>query len=325
MNSYTLRCIWLFGLVMVLLNCRENPLATDERREYIASEPIESPEPVASVSAVEFTPAHLSDEVTLLNLGGGSVDWTIIQHPPWIAISEAQGRFIERSQTLRLDIRDNRVRSDTIGTITIETNVDTIEIWVGYFESREVTESIIERANQIIIDRVGRDFFYTYISLNHQKTHYRPPTLFCIKDPGDCSQFLRYPHFLMVYDFVMPDKSFVEEFIEFVVDTSGAYIEEGKLYGVPNCRDTTSECAFPIDEKQAKQIACNAGLERGIEAWRTSFHWYGGAWQTYVWSVSNTLGISNLGTMQFTSHGKTVIIDANSGVVLEMLSWVKMV
>lgn len=77
------------------------------------------------------------------------------------------------------------------------------------------------------------------------------------------------------------------------------------------------ECVF-IDEAMANSIARQAGLEPGLNEWRTHFHWYGGELNTYVWTVESTLEADGLGYRS----GWIVVIDANSGAVLQSGRWV---
>jgi hypothetical protein len=74
----------------------------------------------------------------------------------------------------------------------------------------------------------------------------------------------------MVYSFKMPEKPYVDELIEFAVDTDGNVILERDVMGIPNPK----ECDF-IDEAKAIDIAKSAGLEQGIKKWETSFHYFG--------------------------------------------------
>jgi hypothetical protein len=52
-----------------------------------------------------------------------------------------------------------------------------------------------------------------------------------------------------------------------------------------------------------------------VKEWRTHFHWYGGELKTYVWTVENMLTVDE-STGQ--SSGRTMLIDANSGLVLQV-------
>jgi hypothetical protein len=71
-----------------------------------------------------------------------------------------------------------------------------------------------------------------------------------------------------------------------------------------------------IGETAAISVARQAGLEPGLGAWGTHSHWYGGVFNTYVWTVDNTLTADE---PTGRSSGRTGLIDANSGSVLQIL------
>jgi hypothetical protein len=158
--------------------------------------------------------------------------------------------------------------------------------------------SIVEKSNQFISSKVGQDFFNKYIKIDYDQSKYHP----------EGAAFSQRPYYLMVYSFKMPEKPFVNESIEFAVDTDGNIILEREIMGIPD----PTKCNF-MNETEAIQIAKNAGLEDGIADWVTSFHWYGGDLKTYVWTVQNTLSA--------TPSGKGVVIDANSGEVKQTYQW----
>jgi len=68
-----------------------------------------------------------------------------------------------------------------------------------------------------------------------------------------------------------------------------------------------------ISENEAMKIAAKAGLEEGIEEWKVKLYWYYGKINNYVWSISNRIS-------EF--KGQTVIINASSGEVYEILDQV---
>lgn len=182
---------------------------------------------------------------------------------------------------------------------------------VARSRARYIPSSIVEKSNQFIISKVGQDFFNKYIKINYSASRYYLPDEYTIKHPEGAAEFLQRPYYLMVYSFKMPEKPFVNGVIEFCVDTDGNLILEREPYGIPD----PTKCDFPIDEAAAIQIAKNAGLEEGIAAWETSFHCYGSA--RYVWTVQNTLTLSTSPEQ----GGNGVVIDANSGEVIENYGW----
>jgi hypothetical protein len=157
---------------------------------------------------------------------------------------------------------------------------------------------------------VGQDFFNKYIKIDYDQSKYHP----------EGAAFSQRPYYLMVYSFKMPEKPFIDELMDFAVDTDGDVILERDVMGIPDGINNPTECIFPIDEAEAIQIAKNAGLEDGITDWETSFHWAGGAFKTYVWTVENTLAATPYG-QDYSASGKVVVIDANSGEVKDTSVW----
>jgi len=180
---------------------------------------------------------------------------------------------------------------------------------------QSIPDSILFKSDNFIISHVGEEFFNAYISFDH--ANYYDADSFCIENPNNCSPFLQHPHYLIVYKFAIPEKPYVDEIIEFVVDSSGNVVPDRDPSGIPNCPENTCWGNFPtIDEEEAIQIAHDAGLEDGIKEWRTSFNYFAGDIDDYIWSISNTL-YENDGS----SGGKTIIINAHNGDVIWILSW----
>lgn len=73
-----------------------------------------------------------------------------------------------------------------------------------------------------------------------------------------------------------------------------------------------------IDEARAIEIAADAGLEPGIGPWRAKY--YLDPREGYVWSVTSILHESSGG-----SEGRTVLIDANTGRVIDFSGWAVLV
>lgn len=183
-------------------------------------------------------------------------------------------------------------------------------------------EHILEKANQYLIPIVGETFFNQYLAFDCRRSQYRSPDQGCIENPSVCAEYLQYPHYVMAYHFGMPGAAFIDEQIFVVVDSAGNFIPEAHTEGLPlpMCLNEPDACQFPIGEADALAIAEEAGLETGIRAWQTSFHWYYGDRQTYVWTVSNTLNEEWEG-YEYYAFGKVVLIDANTGAVLEIGGW----
>lgn len=183
----------------------------------------------------------------------------------------------------------------------------------------EIPSSIVEKSNQFIVSRVGQDFFDKYVKIDYNRSRYCLPDQYIIEHPGAGAEFLQRPYYLMVYSFKMAEKPFVDVFMEFAVDANGNGIVEREVMGIPDLINNPSEGNFPIAEADAMQIAKNAGLEDGVADWENSFHWYGGSFGTYVWTVQNTLQTTS--GQGYLAHGKGVVIDANSGEILQKYEW----
>ena len=93
--------------------------------------------------------------------------------------------------------------------------------------------------------------------------------------------------------------------------------EEPQLFRLSDFSGSLNLLCQIIDEEEAIQIAHNAGLEEGIKEWKTSFNYYAGDIDDYIWAISNTLYEND-----YHSGGKTVIINSHSGEVIEILSWI---
>jgi hypothetical protein len=139
----------------------------------------------------------------------------------------------------------------------------------------------------------------------------------------------------------MPERPFVDEPINLVVDTLGRLLEGTEVMGAPKCRFDLSRCEFSIDEAMARQIAERAGFERGVQPWKVAFGWDGpstfhpydccppveeythwGAHLTerregFAWVLTNVLAQDSVGPIR----GKMIAIDPFTGAVLLRRSW----
>lgn len=120
----------------------------------------------------------------------------------------------------------------------------------------------------------------------------------------------------MVYTFKIPEKPWIDEIIAFSVDTVGYIILEDKPYGIPECLSCPDCCVFGIDSADADSIAREAGLEEGVKPWEVTFEWRDRELNRYVWIVTTTIA-----EYDNSSWGKTLVIDANSGIILETHDW----
>jgi hypothetical protein len=180
-----------------------------------------------------------------------------------------------------------------------------------------IPDSIITRANDFVISKVGEQFFNSYIKYDPEKSMYSSADSFCIEHPSSCAEFLLKPHYNFVYNFKIPGKDYVDEIIEFVTDTNGNVVPSREVFGIPKCTGNDCRENFTlIGKDEAVTIAKDNGLEEGIRDWEVSFHFYGGEFDNYVWEVSNTLYQSSSG-----SGGNTFLIGAGDGEIVRFANW----
>jgi len=166
-------------------------------------------------------------------------------------------------------------------------------------EETMVPKEVLSKANDFIRLRTGNDFFEKYISPDFTRTKFTPP------------------YYFLTYRLIMSDKPYVNTVIQFSIDSAGNVIKDRDIIGIPNCQD--GGCIFNITEDQAVKIAKESGLEKGIKPWKTGFLWDSNLKQ-YTWHILST-STESQGTGGFRGNGKEIIIDPNSGLVLEMNDW----
>lgn len=180
----------------------------------------------------------------------------------------------------------------------------------------QIPDCILEKSNQIAISRLGKAFFREHVDFQPALSSYSEGDPTCIQNPSSCVEFVAKPHYRMAYTITVPDLPGQELPAGFVVDAAGNLAPGAEIYGLPDCVHDRGECVFTVaDEAAAIAIARQAGLEAGLDPWSVHFHWYGGEFQTYVWTVENML-TADESTGQ--SSGRSVLVDANSGEVLEI-------
>ena len=166
-------------------------------------------------------------------------------------------------------------------------------------EDMKIPFSIVEKSNQKIISKTGEDFFHNNYYLN-------------IADSKEVNG-----KYLMKYSFKIDGKPYVNKEISFLVDSLGNLAAGQKLSGIPNCANNA--CDYSVDETKAKQIAEKEGLEKGIKDWKSDFVW-NDKYENYVWKIISTSSESQ-GSNGYRGSGNEMIIDANSGKVLESNDW----
>ena len=121
----------------------------------------------------------------------------------------------------------------------------------------------------------------------------------------------------------MPEKPFVDEFIEFVLDSTGSLVIEREPDGIPQCPYNNCMDFFPvIDSLQAVQIAKNEGFESGIREWEVSFYFFSGDIKDYVWNIRITTYERYEESILVEAGGKSIIIHATTGEVLKVSGWI---
>jgi hypothetical protein len=166
-------------------------------------------------------------------------------------------------------------------------------------QEADIPDAVKKNADQVVISRTGKDFFEQFITLDLTRSKVIPPDYF------------------IVYRLVIPDKPFVNETIEFTVDAEGKLNKKFSVTGIPEC--LSGGCAFEINEQEAIDIAAKEGMEKGIKEWKAAFLWNEN-FKRYVWRVVSVISESP-NSQGNRSSGKDIIIDANTGEILENNDW----
>lgn len=167
--------------------------------------------------------------------------------------------------------------------------------------TNEIPQALVKKSNEFIISKVGQIFFDKYISIDLARTK------------------LSASNYEMVYDFYIPEKSFVKSKIKFTFDSTGNINEQREIIGIPNCIEDSTSCVFNIDEIAAKEIAVKNGLEKGIKDWKVGFLW-NEKYKKYVWHILST-SFEKQTSEGFRGSGKELIINSYNGEILEFNDW----
>ena len=185
-----------------------------------------------------------------------------------------------------------------------------------------IPDSVIYKSNLVIISKVGRAFFNSYIKLDSSSSKFSLPDSFCIKNPSRCADYLARPYYYMVYKFTPAGCEDYKNFIEIVVDTNGVVVPSRPVFGIPGCPSNNCWGSFQIIEKEkAVEIARQNGLEEGIKEWTVSFHFYAGTFNNYVWEIKNTLMEDKSVPSQYLAKGKTFLVNAMDGSIFKISNW----
>lgn len=169
------------------------------------------------------------------------------------------------------------------------------------FDTSDVPLNVLNKANDFIISKTGKDFFNKYITPDF--------SLITYKDP----------YYKMVYRFFMPDKPYVDALIKFTIDKNGIVDKKDEITGIPDYKNNPASCRFDISEKQAINIAKENGLAKGVAKWKVGLLW-DRSFNQYVWHVLSTYSQSGK-EKSYEGNGKEMLIDPDSGEVISANLW----
>lgn len=169
------------------------------------------------------------------------------------------------------------------------------------YDDTDIPVYVFKNANKFISSKTGESFFENYIQPDFEN---------CIKLENG---------YLLSYKLYVPEKPFVKGEIRFTVDTLGNVNQNLEIFGIPECVQNPSDCKFSIDEKSARVIAEQNGLEKGVKDWKCTFI-FDPVFGKYVWNINSTLTESE-GEFGYRASGQEMIIDSATGEVLAKNDW----
>ncbi len=169
------------------------------------------------------------------------------------------------------------------------------------FSASDVPLNVLNKANDFIISKTGKEFFDKYITPDFALIKYKEP------------------YYKMAYRFFIPDKPFVDELLTFSIDKNGKVDTTGEITGIPDYKNNPASCKFDINEKQAIKIAEDNGLKKGVNKWKVGLLW-NQKYNQYLWHVLSTYSESGKGS-NYNGSGKELLIDPNSGKVISANLW----
>jgi hypothetical protein len=167
-----------------------------------------------------------------------------------------------------------------------------------------VPEEIVNVAQEYVVARVGKDAFARYFVYDDSASAH----IFPRKEDGDSTQPYRIVKYALKIDAVPEyDRRAILK-----LDDEGKLLRDPR--GVPDCVKDSSECEFNVNEAAARRIAADAGLKPGIREWHAQFLWHPEL--GYIWAVESLLDKDSRRW-----SGESLLIDANTGEVLERRDW----
>lgn len=167
--------------------------------------------------------------------------------------------------------------------------------------SFEIPEFIIYAGNKFISEKTGEEFREKFIDIDFNLSKYNEP------------------YYNLVYRFRMHDKIFVDEKIEFTLDSNGNIVDLFDIYGIPDCVINESNCEFNINENEVINIAEELNFEKGIKGWEIGFVFHP-SYKIYVWIVLSTFNESE-GSNGLRANGKELIINPFDGSIIAQNEW----
>lgn len=169
------------------------------------------------------------------------------------------------------------------------------------FHASDVPLSILNKANDFIISKTGKEFFDKYITPDFALIKYNKP------------------YYKMAYRFFIPDKPYVDELITFSIDKNGKVNTNDEITGIPDYKNNPASCTFDINEKQVIKVAEENGLKKGVNKWKVGLLW-NQKYNQYVWHVLSTYSESGKGK-DYKGNGREMLIDPNGGEVISANLW----
>jgi len=167
-----------------------------------------------------------------------------------------------------------------------------------------VPETILKVAQQHVVARVGGDAFERYFTYDDSASAH----VFLRQESSDSP----HSYYVVMYELKIDAAPDYDRPAIIKLDEDGHLLQEP--YGVPDCVKDPSECQFDVTEAAAITIAADAGLKPGIRDWHAQFLWHPEL--GYIWAVESLLEKDSRRWI-----GESLLIDANTGEVLDRRNW----